>query len=206
MKHMFECGMIKKRGNFKSFPQKADIWLVAGILAFSFALLFLFRLNRTPGSFAEVSCDGGMIMKIPLSQKETVYYLLTMQNGLSDGEPKAGTEAASDGGLKVGTEAASAGGAEISGMDAGDSPVSIQTFSEAEWEAWTKTELFFAGKDYNVILCQNGEVQMTESSCPDLICVHHRAIGMAGENIICLPHKIVIEIIGGERGLDGVVY
>ena len=61
--------------------------------------------------------------------------------------------------------------------------------------------------NYNIFMCKNGEVRMIKSNCPDLLCVHHYPVKTAGENIICLPHKIVIAITG-EKGeeLDGVVY
>lgn len=61
--------------------------------------------------------------------------------------------------------------------------------------------------NYNVFVCRDREIQMIQSNCPDLICVHHSAISKTGENIICLPHKVVIEIAGSrEQELDGVVY
>ncbi len=79
---------------------------------------------------------------------------------------------------------------------------SIEELSEEEW-----VNIQHSSEDYNVLLCQNGEVSMIESSCPDQICVHHSAICATGENIICLPHKIVIEIINNEESeLDGVAY
>lgn len=60
---------------------------------------------------------------------------------------------------------------------------------------------------YNIFLCQGGEIRMLESNCPDQDCVSHRAIFATGEAIICLPHKVVIEIIDGKGPeLDGVVY
>lgn len=78
----------------------------------------------------------------------------------------------------------------------------IVELSEGEW-----LNIQHPLEDYNVLLCQNGEVRMIESSCPDQICVHHSAVCMAGENIICLPHKIVIEIVGDKGNeLDGVAY
>ncbi len=61
--------------------------------------------------------------------------------------------------------------------------------------------------NYNIFMCKSGEVSMIKSNCPDLLCVHHYPVKAAGENIICLPHKVVIAITG-EKGkeLDGVVY
>ncbi len=60
---------------------------------------------------------------------------------------------------------------------------------------------------YNLIFCENGTLRMIQSDCPDKICVHHAAISKTGESIICLPHKIVVQITGAEeKTLDGVTY
>lgn len=90
-----------------------------------------------------------------------------------------------------------------SSSNEGTQPVyGIVELSEEEW-----LEIQHPLEDYNVVLCQNGEIRMIESNCPDQICVHHSAIYATGENIICLPHKIVIEIINDEESkLDGVAY
>ena len=84
--------------------------------------------------------------------------------------------------------------------------IDIQEFSEDEWEKF-RDESLSLSMEYNVFLYKNQEISMLYSSCPDKICVHHHAISMTGENIICLPHKLVIEITGdGERKTDGVAY
>lgn len=82
------------------------------------------------------------------------------------------------------------------------------TFSEKEWQ-----EADFAPAEneesfYNAFRCLDSEIEMIQSNCRDLICVHHAPISRTGENIICLPHRIVIEIIGADEvpELDGVVY
>ncbi len=79
--------------------------------------------------------------------------------------------------------------------------------NDMEWAAQiAQIEENQAG-NYNIFMCKNGEVRMIKSNCPDLLCVHHYPVKTAGENIICLPHKVVIAITG-EKGkeLDGVVY
>ncbi|MBE5952657.1 MAG: NusG domain II-containing protein [Lachnospiraceae bacterium] len=50
-------------------------------------------------------------------------------------------------------------------------------------------------KGNNLILIKNGTVDVIEADCPDKICVKHTNIKNAGETIICLPHKLVIEIV-----------
>jgi len=52
---------------------------------------------------------------------------------------------------------------------------------------------------YNIITIQDGWVSMTEADCPDKICVKHSKIHYNGESIVCLPHKLVVEIHNGEN-------
>lgn len=50
-----------------------------------------------------------------------------------------------------------------------------------------------------------GKAYMLESDCPDKICVKHRPISRAGECIICLPNRVLIEITGDDNeALDAV--
>lgn len=46
----------------------------------------------------------------------------------------------------------------------------------------------------NVIVVQDKEVYMESANCPDKICVQHRHIRHSGESIVCLPHRIIVEI------------
>jgi len=46
----------------------------------------------------------------------------------------------------------------------------------------------------NVIVIKDGKVSVTSATCPDRICVKQGAISEKGETIVCLPHKLVIEI------------
>ena len=53
-------------------------------------------------------------------------------------------------------------------------------------------------EEYNVLTIANGEASMSEASCRDQICVHHFHIHYTGDTIVCLPHKVIVEIVGGE--------
>lgn len=79
---------------------------------------------------------------------------------------------------------------------------------DMEWEArLSQIEEENQTRNYNIFMRKNGEVSMIKSNCPDLLCVHHYPVSAAGENIICLPHKVVIAITGDKgKELDGVVY
>ncbi|MBP3206416.1 MAG: NusG domain II-containing protein [Lachnospiraceae bacterium] len=50
----------------------------------------------------------------------------------------------------------------------------------------------------NHLHIENGQVWVTEASCPDQICVHMGRISQPGQSIICLPNQVVIEILGRE--------
>jgi Uncharacterized protein conserved in bacteria len=50
--------------------------------------------------------------------------------------------------------------------------------------------------DYNVIEIKDSYVIVRDASCPDQICVEHRKVHLVGETIVCLPHKLVVEIRG----------
>lgn len=52
---------------------------------------------------------------------------------------------------------------------------------------------------FNVFVIKDGKVSVTEADCPDKLCVKQRAISKNGESIVCLPHKLVISVIGGEE-------
>lgn len=47
---------------------------------------------------------------------------------------------------------------------------------------------------YNTIEVFQGIVRVTESNCDNQICVNHEPINAKGESIICLPHKLVVQI------------
>lgn len=63
-------------------------------------------------------------------------------------------------------------------------------------------------QDTNVCEIKDGKVKMTEASCPDHVCIRQGAIDAPGETVVCLPNKVVLEIVskdGKEAGLDAVV-
>ena len=47
---------------------------------------------------------------------------------------------------------------------------------------------------FNEVKIEKGEVSVTNADCPDKICANHRQISKVGETIVCLPHKLVVEI------------
>lgn len=60
------------------------------------------------------------------------------------------------------------------------------------------------GGGYNSFVIKDGKADMTDADCRDHICVDHKSINLDGETIVCLPHKLVIEITDGEENsVDG---
>ena len=58
----------------------------------------------------------------------------------------------------------------------------------------TVSEEIISENGRNMLIIKNGKVKITEASCPDLVCVHHRAISLEGDVIVCLPNKVVVSI------------
>ena len=55
----------------------------------------------------------------------------------------------------------------------------------------------------NIIIIKDGKASMAKADCPDKICVNHAAISKKGETIVCLPHKVVVEVVDGNGIQDG---
>lgn len=47
----------------------------------------------------------------------------------------------------------------------------------------------------NVLTIKDGKAYISEANCPDGICAETRAAQYVGETIVCLPHKVVVEIV-----------
>jgi hypothetical protein len=59
---------------------------------------------------------------------------------------------------------------------------------------------------HNLLRIEGGRASVADADCPDKLCVKQRAISKEGETIICLPHRLVVRISGGETSdIDGVV-
>lgn len=59
--------------------------------------------------------------------------------------------------------------------------------------------------EFNLILISNSEVRVCDADCPDKLCIKQKSISKGGESIICLPHKLVVQIMSKEESdLDAV--
>ena len=81
-----------------------------------------------------------------------------------------------------------------------------QVYKELSLNVNTELEINEAnGVDgYNILVIDNGYAYMKDADCVNKICVHQGKINKVGETIVCLPHKVVIEIKGETTELDGV--
>lgn len=61
------------------------------------------------------------------------------------------------------------------------------------------------GNTTNLLVISGGMADMTEADCPDKLCVHQKAISKTNETIVCLPNKVVVQVIGTEEsGFDTI--
>lgn len=59
-----------------------------------------------------------------------------------------------------------------------------------------------SSKGKNILIIKDGKVEMKEADCPDKYCVKQGKIKNVGETIVCLPHKVVVEIEKTSKGTD----
>lgn len=55
----------------------------------------------------------------------------------------------------------------------------------------------------NTISVEKGRIRISEADCPDRICVDQGWISDGTVPIVCLPHRLMVEIEGGGGDLDG---
>ena len=56
---------------------------------------------------------------------------------------------------------------------------------------------------HNHITISNGTVSMTFSDCKNQVCVNDGKISQTKDSIVCLPNKVLVEIIGGNDAEGG---
>jgi hypothetical protein len=59
--------------------------------------------------------------------------------------------------------------------------------------------------EMNRLIIRDGKAFMESATCPDGVCVSHRPISREGETIVCLPHKVVVTVIGGNENEPDVI-
>lgn len=98
--------------------------------------------------------------------------------------------------LSAGTQKAEAV-VEVDGQEEGRYPLDQDTSVEIQLEDGS----------YNRLEIKDGRAEITEASCPDKICVDHRPVSRRGESLVCLPNKVVVEIVNGQEAeVDGMTH
>ena len=69
----------------------------------------------------------------------------------------------------------------------------VKTF----WQEEEVTYQIQSEQGENMLRISEGKVWLSEADCPDKICVNMGKIQYPGQSIICLPHKVVVEIREG---------
>lgn len=55
------------------------------------------------------------------------------------------------------------------------------------------------GKIMNTVKIKDGQVWMKDADCPDKLCVKMGKIHADGQTIVCLPNRVVVTVLGGEK-------
>jgi hypothetical protein len=53
---------------------------------------------------------------------------------------------------------------------------------------------------YNLVRVSNNGVQIIDADCPDDLCIKMGFKDRVGETIVCLPNRVMIEVIGDHSG------
>lgn len=56
----------------------------------------------------------------------------------------------------------------------------------------------------NILIATNGCIRMKSANCPDKLCVHQGEIRSGASPIVCLPHRLVIQIKDGYSATDAI--
>ena len=59
------------------------------------------------------------------------------------------------------------------------------------------------GSGTNTDQVEKGRIRILEADCPDQVCVNQGWISSGAVPIICLPHRLIIEIVEAGGDLDG---
>ena len=81
--------------------------------------------------------------------------------------------------------------------------VTVDGVETARYPLDTELTVTIGGEAYNILQITGGTAAVIEANCGDHTCVRTGAVSREGETIVCLPHRLVIHIEGGEAsGFD----
>lgn len=82
---------------------------------------------------------------------------------------------------------------ELSKSEGATAIVTVNGDIVAEYSLFEDGE-YSINQGSNILVISDGKAYLKEATCPDKLCVKQRKISMAGERIVCLPNKVMIEI------------
>lgn len=69
-----------------------------------------------------------------------------------------------------------------------------------ELKQGTDEEFIFSSQyGFNKVIVQDSKIGIVEADCRDGICIKEGLKGNVGERIVCLPNKLIIEILGEQK-------
>lgn len=71
-----------------------------------------------------------------------------------------------------------------------------ELYKKVELTAVTQEIKIVTNRGYDLLRISNYGIEVVESDCPDKICMSYGFIDKVGEMIICLPNRMVVEIVG----------
>ncbi len=60
------------------------------------------------------------------------------------------------------------------------------------------------GEQENILEVSDGGIRMKSANCPDKLCVHQGRIDSGASPIVCLPHRLVIQVRDGYSATDAI--
>ena len=54
----------------------------------------------------------------------------------------------------------------------------------------------------NRLIIKDGRAEIREANCPDGLCIRQGKISYTGERIVCLPNRVMVEVVGRESDTD----
>ena len=68
--------------------------------------------------------------------------------------------------------------------------------------------VYYLNNGTNTLVVENGEAYMRDATCPDKYtgngCVNTGRISYVGQKIVCLPNRVIVEIVGEGEGIVDV--
>lgn len=58
------------------------------------------------------------------------------------------------------------------------------------------------GRGRNVLEVHDHGIEMIEADCPDQLCLTFGHVTRSGGTIVCLPHRVLVEVVGAPSGED----